>query len=242
MSSINVDNKFYIQVKDKDYDDLYYYIKIYIKDKEIIFRYSNLIYGKLYNTNAISYSIEELQLTNELFSLYNNIQEIFDVLKDIISNSYNNKIPPIINKKNNNFDLIFFVELGKIQTITISLKEKINVFVKSNEKIYEEIEEDISKLDSINKIIESYENEIKNLKNENSKLNNDIINLQKKLSQNLNKNKDNNNKNKKQKHNQSQKEHKTNSKNNNLSIYGLYGLIILMMIIILFIPFLKSKR
>jgi len=164
------------------------------------------------NNISISYSIEELQLTNELFSLYNNIQEIFDVLKDIISNSYNNKKPPIIDDINNN--LIFFVELGKIKTITISLKEKINVFIKPNEKIYEEIEEDISKLDSINKIIESYENEINKLKNENSKLNNDIINLQKKLSQNLNKNKDNNNKNQKQKHNQPQKEHKTNSKNN----------------------------
>ena len=85
------------------------------------------------NNISISYSIEELQLKNELFSLYNNVHEIFDVLKDIFSNYYNNK-PPIIDDINNN--LIFFVELGKIKTITISLKEKINVFVKSNEKIY----------------------------------------------------------------------------------------------------------
>ena len=127
MNYIIVNNRINIYVKDKDNYNIEYNINIYVKNKEIIFIYSNLLNGKISSTNSISYSIEELQLTNELFSLYNNIQEIFDVLKDLISNSYK---PPIIDEKNNNFDLIIFVKLGKIQTITISLIEKINIFVK----------------------------------------------------------------------------------------------------------------
>ena len=128
-----------IKITIKDNENKDFYLEIKIKDKELI------ICSESYKYNySISYSIEELQLTNELFSLYNNIQEIFDVLKDLFSNSYK---PPVIDNKN--FNLIFFVKLGKIQTITISLIEKKNIFVKLNNQIYDEIEQDVNKLDSI---------------------------------------------------------------------------------------------
>ena len=166
-SNINSDN-FSIKLISNNYES--YNLKINIENNELNFNCSS-IYG--YNNKKInqSYSFEELQIINDLFSLYNNINEIYDVLKALFYNSKQNdhKYPSIEeNEKENTFNIILFPNLGKIQFIKIPLISKIEKEnIKIDEKILDEIEEDVKQLDSF---IEKNKKEITNLKIENNNL------------------------------------------------------------------------
>ena len=168
-SNINSD-KFSISLKNnKDY----YNLEINIENNKLNFNCSSFY---SYNKKIInqSYSFEELQNINELFSLYNNINEIYDVLIDLFNNSkkidYN--FPSIDENENENkFDIILFPNLGKIKIIKIPLISKIEKEnIKINEKIFDEIEEDVKKLDSFINMFEKNKKEISDLKIKNKNL------------------------------------------------------------------------
>jgi hypothetical protein len=164
----------YINVNNESYN-----LNIFIEDDKLNFNCSHYSTKQFYKQ---SYSFDELQTINELFSIYNNINEIYDVIIDIYKN--NRKIeedfPKIeVNKKENKFDLILLTNLGKIHSITIPLASKIErEKIKINaQKILEELEEDVKKLDDFTKLFEKY-------KKENSELKIEIKNLKAQIEMN----------------------------------------------------------
>ena len=169
-SNINSD-KFSISLKNNNKD--YYNLEINIENNKLNFNCSSFY---SYNKKIInqSYSFEELQIINELFSLYNNINEIYDVLIDLFNNSkkIDDKFPSIDENENENkFDIILFPNLGKIHFIKIPLISKIEKEnIKINEKILDEIEEDVKHFDSFINLFEKNKKEISNLKIENKNL------------------------------------------------------------------------
>ena len=156
-----------------------YNLNIFIEDDKLKFNCSNYSTKQFYKQ---SYSFDELQTINELFSIYNNINEIYDVIKDIYNNSrkIEEDFPKIeVNEKEKKFDLILLPNLGKIHSITIPLASKIErEKIKINaQKILEELEEDVKKLDDFKKLFEKY-------KKENSELKIEIKNLKAQIEMN----------------------------------------------------------
>jgi cell division septum initiation protein DivIVA len=151
----------------------FFNLTIFIEDDKLNFNCSHYSTKQFYKQ---SYSFDELQSINELFSIYNNINEIYDVIIDIYKN--NKKIekdfPKIeVNEKEKKFDLIL---LGKNHSITIPLaskieREKIKINAQKN------LEEDVKKLDDLTKLIEKY-------KKENSELKIEIKNLKAQIEMN----------------------------------------------------------
>jgi len=154
----------------------FFNLNIFIEDDKLKFNCSHYSTKQFYKQ---SYSFDELQTINELFSIYNNINEIYDVIIDIYNNSrkIEKDFPKIeVNKKENKFDLILLTNLGKIHSITIPLaskieREKIKINAQKN------LEEDFKKLNDLTKLIEKY-------KKENSELKIEIKNLKAQIEMN----------------------------------------------------------
>ncbi len=121
-----------------------------------------------------SYSFEELQSINELFSLYNNINEIFDVIKDLFFNSHriDYSMHAIYeNEEENKFDIVLLPNLGKIHSIKIPLISKIErEKIKFDTKFLDELEEDAKQLDKLINLFEENKKELSDLKIENKNL------------------------------------------------------------------------
>ena len=157
----------------------FFNLNIFIEDDKLKFNCSQYSTKQFYKQ---SYSFDELQTINELFSIYNNINEIYDVIIDIYNNSrkIEKDFPKIeVNEKEKKFDLILLINLGKIHSITIPLaskieREKIKI---NDQKILEELEEDVKKLDDFTKLFEKY-------KKENSELKIEIKNLKAQIEMN----------------------------------------------------------
>ena len=161
----------YLSVNNKIYN-----LNIFIENDKLNFNCSQYSTKQFYKQ---SYSFDELQTINELFSIYNNINEIYDVIIDIYNN--NKKIeeyfPKIeVNKKENKFDLILLPNLGKIHSITIPLASKIEK-EKIKINVQKVLEEDVKKLDDFTKLLEKY-------KKENSELKIEIKNLKAQIEMN----------------------------------------------------------
>ena len=150
-----------------------YKLEMNVENNKLNFNCSSYINSDKKKINQ-SYSIEEFQIINEFFSLYYNINEIYDVLKDLFNNSkkFDNNFPSIEeNEKENKFDIILLSNLGKIHFIKIPLISKIEIEnIKTNEKILDEIEEDVKHFDSFINLFEKNKKEISNLKIENKNL------------------------------------------------------------------------
>ena len=157
----------------------FFNLNIFIEDDKLKFNCSNYSTKQFYKQ---SYSFDELQTINELFSIYNNINEIYDAIIDLYNKSkkIEEDFPKIeVNEKENKFDLILLTNLGKIHSITIPLaskieREKIKI---NDQKILEELEEDVKKLDDFTKLFEKY-------KKENSELKIEIKNLKAQIEMN----------------------------------------------------------
>ena len=157
---INIENNNNIKLKMKC-KDIFYEIKISLVGEEIYFKYKpkNDKSYKLQN-----FSFENFQAISKLFTIFDNIDEIFQSIKDIIL--FQNPDLILIDKKFLHF--IIYPKLGKYYFIEIPLnKEHIIEMKKVDENFLNQIEEDIKKFDSF---IDSYENQIKELENENKEL------------------------------------------------------------------------
>ena len=148
-----------------------YDLTIYIENNNLKF---NCYYYKSHKNYIQSYSFEELQTIDKLFSLYNNINEIFDVIKDLFFNSH--KIEYDFhaieeNEEENKFDIVLLPNLGKIHSIKIPLISKIErEKIKIDTKFLDELEEDAKQLDNLINLFEKNKKELADLKIENKNL------------------------------------------------------------------------
>ena len=161
---INIDNKdnIYFNIKNKNNN---FDIKLSLKNEQLYFSYENK------NDNSSKQKIfifEELQIISKLFSIYDNINEIFESIKDIILNSkINKKYPDIIIRDKEEY-FVINVNFGKYKCIEFPLNsEPQKNIVKIDYKILNEIEDDMKIFDSF---VDTYEKKIKNLKNKNKQL------------------------------------------------------------------------
>ena len=157
---INIENNNNIKLKMKC-KDIFYEIKISLVGEEIYFKYKP-INDKSYISQ--NFSFENFQAISKLFTIFDNIDEIFQSIKDIIL--FQNPDLILIDKKFLHFTI--YPKLGKYNFIEIPLnKEDLIEPKKVDENFLNQIEEDIKKFDSF---IDSYENQIKELENENKEL------------------------------------------------------------------------
>ena len=150
-------------------------LKFQIKSSNILYDISiclssgNIIVFKYKTINEIlftfkEFKFEEFQIINRLFTIYDNINEIFQSIKDII---FFNKNPDIIEREKKLY-LKIYPNLGKYNFIEIPLdKEQELQTIKINEDFLNQIEEDIKMFDSF---VNSYEYNIKKLEIENKEL------------------------------------------------------------------------
>ena len=148
--------KFEVQIQ-----NIFYIINICLFNNEIYFKYKNKN-EILFSSNVFKF--EELQIFNRLFTIYDNINEIFYAIKDIIML---NKNPEII-KKEDILYLRIYPNLGKYNIIEFPLNKKLVLqTIKVDEDFLNQIEKDIKIFDSF---VDSYENKIKKLELENKEL------------------------------------------------------------------------
>ena len=152
-----------------------YKIKISLVGDEIYFRYKP-IKDKSYKSQ--NFSFEKFQAINNFFTIFENINEIFESIKDIIL--FQNPDLILMDKKFLTFTI--YPNLGKYSFIEIPLYgEEIIETKKVDENFLNQIEEDIKKFDLF---IDSYENQIKEFENENKELQLQIKNYEVKLNNN----------------------------------------------------------
>ncbi len=112
----NNDNMNFIIENENNFD-----ININLKNEQIFFNYKNK------NDNSYKqkiFSLEELQIISKLFYIYDNINEIFESIKDIISYSELNKQYPKIIKRNDEEFFIIYINLGKYKCIEFPLNSE----------------------------------------------------------------------------------------------------------------------
>ena len=171
---LNIDKNNNIKLKLK-YMDIFYKIKISLVGEEIYFRYKP-INDKSYKSQ--NFSFEKFQAINNFFTIFDNINEIFESIKDIIL--FQNPDLILMDKKFLTFTI--YPNLGKYSFIEIPLYgEEIIETKKVDENFLNQIEEDIKKFDLF---IDSYENQIKEFENENKELQLQIKNYEVKLNNN----------------------------------------------------------
>ena len=157
-------------------------IKINLKNEQIFFNYKNK------NENSFKqkiFSLEELQIISKLFYIYDNINEIFESIKDIILNSELSKRYPNIIKRNNKEFFIIYLNLGKYKYIEfpLNLEHQKNI-IKIDENFLNQIEEDIKIFDSFADTYVKNEKKIANLKQKNEDLKLKIENYKEKINNN----------------------------------------------------------
>ena len=174
---INIENNNNIKLKMKC-KGIFYEIKISLVGEEIYFKYKP-INGNLYKSQ--NFSFEKFQTISNFFTIFDNINEIFQSIKDIIL--FQN--PDLILEDKKFLYFTIYPNLGKYNFIEIPLnKEYIIETKKVDENFLTQIEEDIKKFDSF---IDSYENQIKELENENKELQLKIKNYEETILNNNNK-------------------------------------------------------
>ena len=151
-------------------------IQISLKNEQLFFNYLNKNDNSSKQKNFI---FEELQIISKLFSIYDNIKEIFEFIKDIILNSESNKKYPKIIKNDKEEYFVIYLNIGKYKSIEFPLDSEYqkNQF-KIEKNILNEIEDDLKNFDSF---VETYEKKIDNLKNENKQLKLKIENYKEKI-------------------------------------------------------------
>ena len=174
----NIDNMNFIIKNENNFD-----IKINLKNEQIFFNYKNKN-DKSYKQKI--FSLEELQIISKLFYIYDNINEIFESIKDIISNSELNKqYPNIIKKTNNEEFFIIYINLGKYKYIEFPLNSEYQKnTIKIDENFLNQIEEDIKIFDSFVDVYVKNEKTIENLNNKNEELKLKIENYKEKINNN----------------------------------------------------------
>ena len=155
-------------------ENIVFYIQIYLKNDILYILYKNKN-DKYYQQK--SFEFNELHIISSFFSIFDNINEIFESMKDIISNSkLYNKNPNII-KKENELYFIIYPNIGKYKFIKFPLKSKSDIKIaKIDDNFLNQIEEDIKIFDSF---IDLYEQKIKNLNHKNDELKLEIENYNK---------------------------------------------------------------
>ena len=153
------DNYIKINIKLSN-SNIFYEIKISLISDKIYFKYT-IRSNKIFKSSVFKF--EEFQIINKLFTIYDNINEIFQSIKDIIIF----KNPDII-KKEDKLYLKIYPNIGKYKFIEIPLeKEQELQTIKVDENFLNQIEKDIKTFDSF---VDSYENNIKQLEKENEEL------------------------------------------------------------------------
>ena len=93
-------------------------IQISLKNEQLFFNYLNKNDNSSKQKNFI---FEELQIISKLFSIYDNIKEIFEFIKDIILNSESNKKYPKIIKNDKEEYFVIYLNIGKYKSIEFPL-------------------------------------------------------------------------------------------------------------------------
>ena len=120
-------------------------IQISLQNEQLIFKYINK------NDNSYKEKIfifEELQIISKLFSIYDNINEIFEFLKDIILISKSNKKYPNILKNDKEEYFVIYLNIGKYKSIEFPLDSEYHKNpIKIEKNILNEIEDDLKIFD-----------------------------------------------------------------------------------------------
>ena len=155
-------------------ENIVFNIQIYLKNDILYILYKNKN-DKYYQQKLFEFN--ELTIISSFFSIFNNINEIFESMKDIISNSkLYNKNPNII-KEENELYFIIYPNIGKYKFIKFPLNSKSEIKIAIiNDNFLNQIEEDIKIFDSF---VDLYEQKIKNLNHKNDELKLEIENYKK---------------------------------------------------------------